>query len=252
MISPTPKRIPLTPSDGQTPPLPHLDARLAAALPFVRGGTVADVGTDHAYLPLVLLKTGACAFAVATDIHQPPARRAADCLSQYGIGDDRAAVLCTDGLNDCEKFHPTDILIFGMGGEMMIHILDQAPWVKDATVRLILQPMTRQSELRAYLLQNGFCIRDEAMVMTDRPYQIICAEYDGIRRTASPLSLLLGEHNLARRDQVTLLAATRQLAIFTAAREGKRKGAAPDTSAEDAMIAALSDYLNGGISHDNI
>ena len=246
MTAPTPKRIPLSPAGGQAPSLPRLDARLSAALPFVRGGTVADVGTDHAYLPLVLLKEGRCDFAVATDIHMPPARRAADCLSSHGIGDDRAAVLCTDGLHGCEEFHPTDIMIFGMGGEMIIHILTEAPWVRDPSVRLVLQPMTRQGELRSYLLENGFCICDEAMVMTDRPYQIICAEYDGTVRTAAPISLLLGEHNLARRDEVTLTAAARQLAIFTAARDGKLRGANPDTSAEDAMITALNDYLNGG------
>ena len=246
MKAPTPKRIPLAPQTGQFPPLPRLDARLAAALPYVRGGTVADVGTDHAYLPLVLLKTGACDFAVATDIHLPPAQRAADTLSLHGITDAQAAVLCTDGLNGCEHLRPTDVLIFGMGGEMIIHILSEAPWVRDPSVRLILQPMTRQSELRAYLQKSGFCIRDESMVMTDRPYQIICAEYDGQFRTASPLSLLLGAHNLARRDAITRMAAARQLEIFTAARDGKLRSAAPDTSAEDAMIAALNDYLKGG------
>ena len=246
MKAPTPKRIPLTPAGGQAPALPRLDARLSAAIPFVRGGTVADVGTDHAYLPLVLLKDGACDFAIATDIHAAPAQRAADTLSRYGIGEDRATVLCTDGLHGCEELHPTDVLIFGMGGEMIIHILSEAPWVCDPGVRLILQPMTRQSELRAYLLQNGFAIRDEAMVMTDRPYQMICAEYDGTPRSASPLSLLLGEHNLARRDAVTLEAARRQLDIFTAARQGKLRGAAPDTTAEDAMISVLTDYLQGG------
>jgi tRNA (adenine22-N1)-methyltransferase len=248
MKAPTPKRIPLSPAGDPTPALPRLDARLAAAIPFVRGGTVADVGTDHAYLPLVLLKTGACDFAVATDIHLPPARRAADTLSLYGITDAQAAVLCTDGLNGCRDLHPTDVLIFGMGGEMIIHILSEAPWVRDPSVRLVLQPMTRQSELRAYLYESGFCIRDEAMVMTDRPYQIICAEYDGRSRVATPLALLLGEHNLARRDNATLTAAARQLEIFSAARDGKLRGTAPDTSAEDAMITALNDYLNGGAS----
>ena len=74
----------------------------------------------------------------------------------------------------------------------------------------------------------------------------LCAEYDGTVRTAAPISLLLGEYNLARRDGATLTAAARQLDIFTAARDGKLRGTNPDTSAEDAMIAALTDYLKGG------
>lgn len=246
MRTPSPHRLALTPATAPSEPLPRLDARLAAALPYIRGGVVADVGTDHAYLPLILLSSGKCNFAVATDIHLPPARRAADTLSRYGFGDDRAAVVCTDGLHGCETFRPTDILIFGMGGEMIIHILSEAPWVRDPSVRLILQPMTRASELRQYLAANGFCTVDETVVMTDRPYQIICAEYDGTHRTLTSLCALMGEINLARRDEFTLTLAKKQLAIFTAARQGKRKGTNPDTACEDAMICALNDYLNGG------
>lgn len=246
MKAPLPHRLPLSSKEGTPPSLPRLDARLAAALPYVRGGVIADVGTDHAYLPLILLADRKCDFAVATDIHEPPARRAADTLSRYGFGEDRAAVLCTDGLHGCEEFRPTDILIFGMGGEMIIHILSEAPWVRDPSVRLILQPMTRQSELREYLAANGFATVDEVAIMTDRPYQIICAEYDGTPRTLTPLNALLGEINLARRDEVTLLMVKKQLGIFAAAKEGKQRGATPDTTVEDAMINALTEYLNGG------
>ena len=249
MKAPTPTRIPLSPDQvaRRTPDdLPKLDARLACALNYIRGGVVADVGTDHAYLPLTLLLQNRCTFAAASDIHKGPAACAAEHLQSYGIGDDRAAVLCCDGLHGLQEFHPTDILIFGMGGEMIVHILKEAPWVKDPAIRLILQPMTKQSDLREYLGREGFCIRDETMVMVDRPYQVICAEYDGIYRTFSPLALLLGEHNLTRRNAVTLEAARRQLSIFTAARDGKLQGANPDTSVEDAMIAALTDYLNEG------
>lgn len=253
MNTPNCRHIPLTPySDSQSTcsaspgapfPLPRLDARLSAALPLVRGGIIADVGTDHAYLPLVLLAQQRCSFAVATDIHLQPAQRAAATLSRYGVDDRRAAVLCTDGLHGCEAFHPTDILIFGMGGEMIVHILSEAPFVRDPSIRLILQPMTRQSDLRAYLCQEGFCIKEETMVQTDRIYQVLCAEYDGTVRHLSPLALLLGEHNLARRDPVTLQEAERRRDILCVARQGKRKSAHADTSSEDALITALSDYL---------
>jgi hypothetical protein len=85
-----------------------------------------------------------------------------------------------------------------------------------------------------------------AEVMDIRPDHANVLTADGTVRTAAPISLLLGEHNLARRDGATLTAAARQLDIFTAARDGKLRGTNPDTSAEDAMIAALTDYLKGG------
>ena len=233
---PTPTAHPIVPAP--------LDARLEAAVEFIRGGTVADVGTDHAYLPIALLRQNLCSFAVATDIHRGPAEVAAAHLSACGIGGDRAVVLLTDGLHGAEQFSPTDICIFGMGGEMIARVLDEAPWVKSPAIRLILQPMTRMEHLRDYLDQNGFAIREERMVKTDRVYQIICAEYDGRARTHTPLALLLGEHNMARRDELCMEYARRQQEIFETSRKGKLKGSNPDTAREDALLAALADFLS--------
>lgn len=234
------------PSPSGTPhALAPLDARLEAAVEFIRGGTVADVGTDHAYLPISLLRRGFCRFAVATDIHRGPAEVAAAHLSANGLGDDNAAVLLTDGLHGAEQFSPTDICIFGMGGEMIAHIIDEAPWVKQSSIRLILQPMTRMEVLRDYLDKQGFCIRAERLVKTDRIYQILCAEYDGQVRSHAPLTLLLGEHNMARRDALCLELAARQATILTASREGKKKGATPDTTREDALLYEIEAFLNG-------
>ena len=236
--------IPLGTPAARVPALSPLDARLEAAVEFIRGGTVADVGTDHAYLPISLLRRGLCTFAVATDIHRGPAEVAVAHLGENGIGVDRAAVLFTDGLHGAEQFSPTDVCIFGMGGEMIAHILDEAPWVKDGAVRLILQPMTRMESLRDYLDRNGFAVREERMVKTDRIYQIICAEYDGKVRSHSPLMLLLGEGNMARRDALCLEFAKRQQQILQASLNGKRMGAHSDTSREDALLAELADFLS--------
>ena len=231
-----PSALPITPAP--------LDARLEAAVEFIRGGTLADVGTDHAYLPIALLRRGLCRFAVATDIHRGPAEVAAAHLAACGFGNDRAAVLLTDGLHGAEQFSPTDICIFGMGGEMIARIIDEAPWVKDPAVRLILQPMTRMEVLRDYLDKNGFAVREERMVKTDRIYQIICAEYDGRVRSHTPLALLLGERNMARRDTLCVEYAERQRDIFKASRAGKLKGSNPDTAREDALLAELVDFLS--------
>lgn len=223
---------------------PALDARLGAALEFLRGGTMADVGTDHAYLPLFALSNGLSAFAVATDIHKGPAEIAASHLAAGGIGEDRAVVLLTDGLHGAEQYLPTDICIFGMGGEMISRIIDEAPWVRDASVRLILQPMTKQESLREYLDNSGFAIIGERLVETDRIYQIIVAEYDGQVRSHSPLELLMGKGNLDRQDEIVCKLALRQIEILSAAREGKRRSSAPDTKKEDFLLSALNKYLN--------
>lgn len=239
----TPKSITIstTQKDG-VPPL-VLDARLGAALEFLRGGVMADVGTDHAYLPMAALQKRLAAFAVATDIHRGPAKVAADHLSANGIGADRAAVLLTDGLHGAEDYHPTDICIFGMGGEMIARIIDEAPWVRDGAVRLILQPMTKQEILREYLSQNGFKIVCERLVRTDRLYTLLCAEFDGVTRALTPMDCLIGQDNLKRGDTLTLELVRRHIEILTATREGKLKGNAPDTSREDALIKELTHYL---------
>ena len=227
---------------GDIPPL-TLDARLGAALEFLRGGVMADVGTDHAYLPIAALQRGLATFSVATDIHKGPAEVAAAHLAANGIGSDHAAVLLTDGLHGAEGYHPTDICIFGMGGEMIARIIDEAPWVRNSAVRLILQPMTKQDALREYLAQNGFKIVCERLVKTDRIYTLMCAEFDGQIRTLSPLDRLIGKDNLAHSGALTRELVRRHIEILTATREGKLRGDAPDTSREDALIEQLAHYL---------
>ncbi len=238
------KAIPLPPPSPTPPDAPLLDARLAAAIPFIRGDCMADVGTDHAYLPIVLLRRGLCDFAVATDIHKGPAEIAAAHLSAHGIDASRATVLLTDGLHGAEAFFPRDICIFGMGGEMIAHILDEAPWVKDPSVRLILQPMTKQEKLRVYLAEHGFAIREERLVKTDRIYQLLCAEYDGTPHALTPAQALLGAQNLARRDELTLQLVVRQCEILQATLAGKAQSATADTTQERALLQELTQYLN--------
>ena len=235
--------IPLPPPSAQTTEPIQPDARLGAALDFLRGGCIADVGTDHAYLPLIALRRGLADFAVATDIHKGPAEIAARHLSAGGIGNDRAAVLLTDGLHGAEEYLPTDICILGMGGEMIARIIDEAPWVRDAGIRLILQPMTKQEILRDYLAQNGFLTVCERLVKTDRIYTLICAEFDGHIRMPSPLERIIGQDNLLRGDELTCELVKRHIDVLTATREGKRRGHTPDTSREDELLLALDRYL---------
>jgi len=128
---------------------------------MVRVGTaLADVGTDHAYLPVWLAKEGLIRSAVATDIRPGPLARARANIARFGVSNLVSARL-SDGLDRIEPCEAEDIVIAGMGGLMMVHILERAPWLKETGRRLILQPMTKAEELRGFLVREGFFVMQE-------------------------------------------------------------------------------------------
>lgn len=178
-----------------------LSARLDAVCALVRqGARIADVGTDHAYLPIRLLLEGRVSFAVASDIVDGPLQSAKKNISAFGLNEDRIALLKTDGLRGIGSYSPDDILICGMGGELIASILAASDYIRNRGVRLILQPMTREEKLRLFLSENGFEITEEKLVREgSRIYQIICAAYDGRVRSVTPVQALLGERNISRR-----------------------------------------------------
>lgn len=219
--------------------IPELSKRLMSAVGFVRGGFLADVGTDHAYLPVYLYKLGKIRGAVAADINEGPLDRAKVNIAAYDAADGIQTVL-SDGLQKLEGYCPDDIVIFGMGGELIVRIIDDAKWVKNPKIRLILQPMTKQAEVRSYLIENGFFIVDEVMTEDgDKIYQTICAEYAPERVTAySPVELYLGRHNIARGGELFARLLAHRIEVFTVAAEGRRRAGRPD-----AEIEALVDQL---------
>lgn len=140
-----------------------LSKRLTAAASFVeRGSTVADIGTDHAYLPVYLLENGTAVFAYATDINTQPLERAKTNIEKCGFLSKTAFVL-TDGLSGMDKYTFDTAAICGMGGDTIVEILDDAPFVKERKIKLILQPMSAVERLRKYLAGNGFVISDESL-----------------------------------------------------------------------------------------
>ena len=163
-----------------------LDARLALAASFVRPGAVlADVGTDHAYLPAFLLSEKRARYAYCTDIADSPLSVARNNLETLGLAE-YASFLCTDGLAGLEDAGITDVTICGMGGDTIVHILSKAPFLCVPEVRLILGPMTHAERVRAFLDENGFRTVGEAYgEAAGHAYVTICAEYDGRTRLRS-------------------------------------------------------------------
>ncbi len=173
-----------------------LSKRLSTAASYVRSGAfVADIGTDHAYLPIYLMLTGKAVGALASDINKGPILKAQEHIKKYGLSE-KIYTQIANGLDNVEKYCPTDIIICGMGGELIAEILDASSYVKSKGIRLILQPMTSVYELRSYL-SNGFSTIAENIVCEDgKIYQIICAEYDGNKHMLTKAELELGKLNI--------------------------------------------------------
>lgn len=182
-----------------------LDSRLRTALKFLREGkTLADIGTDHAYLPIYAVENGYSAWAVASDINEGPTKIAMQNVAECGLSE-KITVIRTDGLCGLEDFNPDDIAIFGMGGELIAHILDASPWVKTTDRRFILQPMTAAEDLRKYLAKNGYSIIEETLSeQSGKLYVTICCEFTGKCEEISEAEALLGRYNLENNRNSTI------------------------------------------------
>lgn len=171
-----------------------LDGRLSVCAGLVRhGAKVADVGTDHAYLPVWLAKNGRIASAVASDIRPKPLAAGQENIDRYGCGDIVKTRLC-GGLDKVLPEEADDIVIAGMGGELMAQIIDAASWLRDPAKRLILQPMTKAHSLREYLCRGGFGIISETpCTHAGKYYTVIHAEFTGRGGAREPFYYYTGE-----------------------------------------------------------
>lgn len=136
------------------------DSRLVTISELVPlNSRVADIGTDHAYLPIHLIKEGVCRSVIATDINTKPLAVAQKNIEKSGVKNIELR-LC-DGLHNIKPDEVDTIIIAGMGGEVISGIINRCDWIKNSCYKLILQPMSRSEDLRKFLCENGFEILAE-------------------------------------------------------------------------------------------
>lgn len=159
----------------------QLDPRLAKCASFVRDGVrVADIGTDHGYLPIALLQSGKAVSAIAADINKDPLDSAVRNAEKYGLTEKMHFVL-SDGLHGLSAADADDVIIAGMGGELILRIVSEAPWLRAPEKHLILQPMTTAAQLRSGLAALGFEIdREEAVYDGRKIYSVLSVYYTGV------------------------------------------------------------------------
>ncbi len=172
----------------------RLDSRLSAVAALVReGSTVADIGTDHAYLLAHLLQEKKIKKGIAADLRKGPLENARKTLADCGMLE-KVSLVLSDGLDEIKKGDCEDITIAGMGGILIKEILERTPWIYDSRIHIVAQPMTHGEVLRKFLVENGFVI-DKELAATDgkRHYCIISVYYDGVKREAESWYTYIGE-----------------------------------------------------------
>lgn len=171
-----------------------LDDRLSAVAGLVRNTKrVADIGTDHGYLVAYLVENRICPSGIAADLRKGPLENARQTVIQQGLSD-KIELILSDGLQNIPENSCDDIVIAGMGGNLIAEILEKAPWVKDERINIVAQPMTHAEVLRQWFINNGFTIKKEKTA-TDgkRYYCIISACYSGSAENHSASYIYTGE-----------------------------------------------------------
>jgi tRNA (adenine22-N1)-methyltransferase len=167
--------------------------RIDAIKSLVPTGTrLLDIGTDHAGLPISLLKEGKIISAVASDVNILPLKRAEQEINKNGFADKIKTIL-SNGFENIDITLYNSVAICGMGGHLIAEIIEKGK-EKSRFCTLILQPMSYPEALRKYLFDNGFEITDEVFVTEkNKTYVIISTKYTGKNSSYTTDDLYLGK-----------------------------------------------------------
>lgn len=148
----------------------ELSKRLRAVADLVTAGyQVADIGTDHAYIPIFLAETGKTDHAVAMDVNKGPLRKAQENIRAYGM-EEQIETRLSNGFSALKSKEVQSAVIAGMGGNLVVRILQEGHDVVSCLKECILQPQSELDKVRAFLLQEGFFFIEEDMVEEDGKY----------------------------------------------------------------------------------
>ncbi|MEG2789923.1 MAG: class I SAM-dependent methyltransferase [Romboutsia sp.] len=143
------------------------------------GKKIADIGTDHGYIPVYLLKNNKIKFAILADVNKGPLENARKEVRHNKL-EKYVDLRLGSGLEVLNENEVDEIIIAGMGGILISELLEAKKSVAQTVEKLILQPMQAQNELRKYLYNNGYEILNEILVKEDfRIYEVIVATYTG-------------------------------------------------------------------------
>lgn len=183
--------------------IPLLTPRLQTIADLIDGGeTVADIGTDHAYLPLYLLDQKKCKKAIASDIGIGPLKRAEKTVKKYHM-ENSFSLRLGSGLETVTLSDNADIIVIaGMGGMVIADILENSIDIVKNAKQIILQPMTMAGVLREYLYKTALGTIDEKLAFeNNKVYNIISISInnDETPKTLTPIESYIGKSLIENR-----------------------------------------------------
>lgn len=170
----------------------RLSRRLETVISFVETGSkIADVGTDHGYVPIALVERGIASRGVAMDVRVGPLERAKEHIGQHGM-EQMIETRLSDGVEKLEAGEADTVIAAGMGGELVIHILEDGKRLWDDVRHWILSPQSEIEKVRSFFGENGFLIDREDMVEEDGKYYTVMDVIRGRMGKLEPWELLYG------------------------------------------------------------
>ena len=183
----------------------NLSERMLMAARMVRSGNaVADIGTDHAYLPAYLILRGISPKALACDVRKGPLENAKKTVEAYSI-EDKITLRLSDGFDEINPSEADDLIMCGMGGTLMEQLVSRTHWLKDKSKRIIVQPQSHAEDIRRFFIENGFEILfEDACIDGGKLYCAMAAEYTG-ETEEKPLSYIYsGELSKSKKQEAKM------------------------------------------------
>lgn len=207
-----------------------------------QGAVLADIGSDHGYLPIYLCESGKIKSAIATDINKGPVKNAEDNIAAHGLENRISTRLC-DGMAGLFAGEFDAVSVCGMGGELIFRIINNS-LVKTCRPKLILQPMSSIEDMSRLFAGEGFLILDDLWVKDGgHIYRVMLVEYTGEPYHITPLDAHIGRINLSRRDEVTLLCIEKLKRQTEYKIKSKTEGGNHNIAEERELLNMITKYL---------
>ena len=178
----------------------ELSKRLQAVADLVSNGMfVADIGTDHGYIPIYLMETGKSPKVLAMDVNEGPLLRAKEHIAEHQLPIETRQ---SDGVQNLQPGECDCVLIAGMGGALTIKIMEEGETIFRQLKEFVLQPQSELSKVRQYLYNQGYCIIAEDMVLEDGKFYPMMKVINGQATTYNQLELRYGKLLLEQKHPV--------------------------------------------------